>query len=106
MFHLKITIMKRFEEVKVTMDKKTWNQVITAKENGKVVNLMPFNIYDNRPREIVCISTNADIKQGEVYTLAYMQVGAWKTWINLKETRSAYNSVDFAEMPNYVAPLK
>lgn len=98
--------MKRFEKVKVTMDQETWEQVITAKENGKVVNLMPFNIDDNRQREIVCISTNADVKQGEVYTLKDMQVGAWITWITLKETKSTYNSVKFAEMPNYVASLR
>lgn len=98
--------MERFEEINVTMDQTTWEQVITAKENGKVVKLRPFNIKDDSQREIVCIHTNADLRQGEVYTLTYMRVDAWKTWLKLKDAGSVYNSVDFAEMPNYITPAE
>lgn len=104
MFHVKNIIMGKFEKIKITMDQKTWERVITAEENGKVVNLSDFNIEDNRKREVVCIEGRPGIKRGEVYTVSAVIVYSCLTEVFLKEVNKRFNSMLLAEMLDYVAP--
>ncbi|MBR5598779.1 MAG: hypothetical protein IKW39_01930 [Alphaproteobacteria bacterium] len=77
---------------------------------------MNLNIADSRQRQVRCKRVekasyyfpNADkLVEGQVYNVHFIEMGAWETWVYLKEfPQLSFNSVHFSEMEGYVKPKK